>query len=1105
MGARHHPPSYIAPASEAVRLFEPPDIPSTSTARSNCPHLDSGLRNFHDASAWPSGRIPVAGEAVTIPAGLRMLLTRDAGAVFGRVTIPSSAQLIIGENSTNGVALSAAGIVVEGALKAGSATCRLLHPVTITLHGTRPSTRAALDALPSHSKGIFVTGTLELFGQRFHRTWTRLARPVQAGDTMVMLQRPVNWQAGQQIVLTTTAIKDSRDWHRNEVRTIGTNIATPPAGVGAALWLSTPAQYVHEANDGWQGEVALLSRTIVVQGAATDSEPSDTTPLACTDSEWVLSSRSVPCSNHLTGFGAHVMATGSNAVLRVAGVELRRVGQTNVLGRYPVHFHLMGDVSTSGGGLPRAYASDLSIHRSYYRCVSVHGTHRAMVTQSVAYDSIGHCFYLEDGIEEYNTFEYNLAAHIHFIGSPARGSGQTCPAVDQSDDLLLPADVSAAGYYITNANNNFVGNAASGGWAGFAFPALPAPIKNHRDQTHVTPHAKELLRFEGNSAHSSGWWWFNAGLIYVGGKLEHPTSDQSDPLYSKLRYRPCRTQPARDGRTVMHDTKVFLGAGVGLLHWGSQPELVGYEAHDVGIAASILGAGFITNMLVRCRTGAALQPPSGDASLSGMLGSGFQWYDTAQAHIITNATFRNCGLRGSTHAATDGCGDGASGCTYTSSVWSLLAHSDQHTPEFMQATRDVRYEACGKRIRMASFVADSGRDLQNGMASTVSGRIGSWLDADGSASEIPGGATPVIIGSGVAEAGEWWRLDPQCSYASEAPTWQCEVRGGRQIGSLNMGWLPSSEQENTFGVTTCGNGQVGLPCTPQAYVKHWGASHYSAAGASGGVALPVTLNGETTGALGGFGWHVRFAHGGPRELNIKRIQVPHDTKLLLSIAYPTSVNTVSVTARASPWCFPWESSNRRCTETFTRVGSIAQVRASLGNTYHLGNGALTLRIVQPPPGWTGRPSWTVPVNVAFTRDGISIPRFAWHPVLEIRATCTPSATQPRFCDGALPTSEEPVPCATGFTQTAFDQCCADDGSGCVDPEGQPSLPLRPLVGSPPSPPTQPPPSPPACPVAATANTCDVTAAQLNSEHCSCQYVWTDGCEDAPSGVAMHCE
>ena len=173
--------SYIAPASEAVRLFEPPDIPSTSTARSNCPHLDSGLRNFHDASAWPSGRIPVAGEAVTIPAGLRMLLTRDAGAVFGRVTIPSSAQLIIGENSTNGVALSATGIVVEGALKAGSATVAF-STRSPSLHGTRPSTRRAGRAVRHIRDGS------RLFGQRFHRV--DAARPVQAGDTMVMLQRP---------------------------------------------------------------------------------------------------------------------------------------------------------------------------------------------------------------------------------------------------------------------------------------------------------------------------------------------------------------------------------------------------------------------------------------------------------------------------------------------------------------------------------------------------------------------------------------------------------------------------------------------------------------------------------------------------------------------------------------------------------------------------------------------------------------------------------------------------------------------------------------------------------------------------------------------------
>ena len=77
---------------------------------------------------------------------------------------------------------------------------------------------------------------------------------------------------------------------------------------------------------------------------------------------------------------------------------------------------------------------------------------------------------LEDGVEERNVLEYNLASHIHFIpgpdGSPGRSNGQTCADVHQSDHLSLPADVTAAGFYITNAHNTLVGNAASGGWAG---------------------------------------------------------------------------------------------------------------------------------------------------------------------------------------------------------------------------------------------------------------------------------------------------------------------------------------------------------------------------------------------------------------------------------------------------------------------------------------------------------------------------------------------------------------------------------------------------------------------------------------------------------------
>jgi hypothetical protein len=46
----------------------------------------------------------------------------------------------------------------------------------------------------------------------------------------------------------------------------------------------------------------------------------------------------------------------------------------------------------------------------------------------------------------------------------------------QSPNLAQPADAAAAGFYAANPHNHFIGNAASGGWAGFSFPTLPRPV-----------------------------------------------------------------------------------------------------------------------------------------------------------------------------------------------------------------------------------------------------------------------------------------------------------------------------------------------------------------------------------------------------------------------------------------------------------------------------------------------------------------------------------------------------------------------------------------------------------------------------------------------------
>ena len=146
-------------------------------------------------------------------------------------------------------------------------------------------------------------------------------------------------------------------------------------------------EHGHFAGTEYAAEVALLSRRIVVQGADADSGPED-------------------------GFGGQIRVMGG-AAGRFSGVLAYHMGQTNLIARYPFHYHMNGDI-----GLTGSHVSDCSIWEAYYRCIVVHGSHRALLARNVAFDVRGHCYYLEDGVEEDNELYYNLAAHVKTIGAP---------------------------------------------------------------------------------------------------------------------------------------------------------------------------------------------------------------------------------------------------------------------------------------------------------------------------------------------------------------------------------------------------------------------------------------------------------------------------------------------------------------------------------------------------------------------------------------------------------------------------------------------------------------------------------------------------------------
>ena len=142
------------------------------------------------------------------------------------------------------------------------------------------------------------------------------------------------------------------------------------------------------------------------------------------------------------GFGVQIMI---HAPVKSAGmvtahfnhIEVRNAGQAFRIGRYPIHFHISGDVDGS-------YVKGCSIHHSNNRAVTMHGINNLVVERNVFYNAKGNAFFMEDGIEIGNVIQYNLGIFV------------------TSSTSTLNVDVTPASYWVTNANNTVRHNVAAG-------------------------------------------------------------------------------------------------------------------------------------------------------------------------------------------------------------------------------------------------------------------------------------------------------------------------------------------------------------------------------------------------------------------------------------------------------------------------------------------------------------------------------------------------------------------------------------------------------------------------------------------------------------------
>ncbi|MDQ2639118.1 MAG: G8 domain-containing protein, partial [Pseudomonadota bacterium] len=579
---------------------------------------------WSDPATWPNRKVPAAGDKVVISKDKQVVLDVSPPAlgglsIDGKLTFSSDADL----------ELVTEWIMLHGELTIGTEARPHTRKATITL---TDNVKGEDVMAGMGDRGIMISGgTLNLHGNTTH-TWTKLAATANAGVNRIQVLDASGWRVGDEIVLASTDYNP-----RQAERRVITAIS------GNAITLDKPLEYMHFGKITFgvdeRGEVGLLTRNIKIQASEDAAE---------------------------SFFGGHIMAMPSST-MHVSSVELNRMGQNLTLARYPIHWHLVGDAKGQ-------YIRNAAIHDTYNRCVTVHGTNYLKIENNVTYNTVGHCFFLEDGIEHSNEYVKNLAiqtkCHTSKPCSPTNlaASGEVSYAYEdrqagrqngqRSKDVLLPSDNTVASFWITNPNNVYRDNVAAGSDENGFWMSLPEHPNGQFEGTEISkntwPRNMPLREFKGNVAHSNydGFMLdrnINADNTFgVTGNMHISRENPADPR-------------SRIVEQVFEDLTSYKNRNGGFWGRGEVRTIRNYKAADNAIGytqASGLGGGatpenpYTSRVLDSLFVGETenIGNPSTDAEkkagrslpkplLPDFPIRGYEYYDAR--HDVVNTTFRN--------------------------------------------------------------------------------------------------------------------------------------------------------------------------------------------------------------------------------------------------------------------------------------------------------------------------------------------------------------------------------------------------------------------------------------------------------------------------------
>ena len=347
-------------------------------------------------------------------------------------------------------------MVMGGYMEVGTEEFPYTSKLTITMYSEKTSPE-----IPIYGNKVIAVrnGILDMHGVPRNPTWTSLSTTANINDATITLITAVDWQVGEVIVIAPTGYDSTEAEEKTIVSIDNTNPSNP------VITLDSPLSFKHYSGiqtfpSGdfieMRAEVGLLTRNVVFRGD--------------------------PETSAANQFGAHIMlcSMGDESLIgRIEYIELRDVGQAFQLGRYPIHFHMIGTVMNS-------YVNGNSIHNTYNRAVTIHGVFYLRVTNNLAYNTMGHTYFIEDGIETNNFVSNNLAI------------------MTKQSFSLLNTDQTPASFWITNPDNIYRGNHAAGSaMYGFWIDTQANPTGPSYDP-NVCPNRSPLGEFSNNVAHSNG-------------------------------------------------------------------------------------------------------------------------------------------------------------------------------------------------------------------------------------------------------------------------------------------------------------------------------------------------------------------------------------------------------------------------------------------------------------------------------------------------------------------------------------------------------------------------------------------------------------------------